>query len=294
MSITIVILSIVLAIFSVISILLHVLGIYFLHQPNSLETNQTLYLIHMSILEISFVVWQNITIYVKVFVNNSAIHEYIHLSWCAVGFSWNNLLIMLTFDRFLQVYLNLTYGLYISERKAKIIILFSYLVGICFGLLLTVINIIHHTALNIVRLYFYPMYGAIVIIMFALTYGYIYNRIRRGRSSQRVQSTNHREHRQRRGIFAPFWIIVTYIISIVIPTATFILAYHTLKSEKYMPYIYRLFWVVNFTADALIYILFNESIKKKFLRLIKWKQESVENRRSVYAVRYPSCTINTS
>ena len=156
MNITIVILSTSLTIFSGFAILLHVLGLYLLHKPNSLEVNQKLYLIQMSILEILLIVCQNITIYLKIFVKNTVFHEYASLVSYAVGLSWNNVLIMLTFDRFLQVYLNIKYVLYITERKTKIIIFFCYLVGICFGLLLIVLNVIIYSGAGIMHSYILP------------------------------------------------------------------------------------------------------------------------------------------
>ena len=268
MNITSVILCSALTILSAFAILLHALGLYLLHKPNSLEVNQKLYLIQMSILEILLIVCQNITIYSKIFVKNTLFHEYASLISYAVGLSWNNVLIMLTFDRFLQVYLNIKYMLYITERKTKIIIFFCYLVGICFGLLLTVLNVMLYSGAGIMRSYFYPMYGTILVIIFLVTYLYIYKRIRVVRITQRVQSTNHRRNRQRRGIFVPFWIMFTFIIFILVPGTIFVFVFDTLKYEKYMPYIWRLFWSIGFISDALIYIIFNEPMRKIFLRLI--------------------------
>ena len=283
MEITLVILSIALIIFSVFAILVHILGLYLLRQPNPLEVNQKLYLTHMSILEISIVLCQNISISFSIFKRNSAFDEYAHLILYSVGFSWSNVLIMLTFDRFLQVYLNIKYGVYVKVSRTKIIIFFCYLVGICFCLLLIAVNIVFHISLRIVRSYFYPAYGVLVVLTFVATYLYIYKKIRIARTTERVQSTNHRIKRQR-CTFVPFWIIFTYIILVLIPCTIFVLTPHNHQSEKYMPHVWRLFWIVSFITDALIYTLFNEPIKKVFVRFINKNQVFVQTERSVFVV----------
>ena len=267
MSITVVILFAALTILSVFAILLHILGLYLLHKPNPLEVNQKLYLIQMSILEIMLVACQNITIYLKIFVNNSSYQGYASLITYAVGLSWNNIMIMLTVDRFLQVYLNIKYVLYVTERRTKIIIFFCYLVGICFGILLIALNLMFNIGPRIMHSYFYPIYGTIGVIIFSVTYLYIYKRIRVGRMPQKVQSTNHGKSRHR-GIFVPFWIMVTFITFILVPSTIFVFAFDTPKYEKYTRYIWRLLWSIGFIADALIYIIFNKPIRKIFLRLI--------------------------
>ena len=288
MELTFVILLIAQTIFSVIAIILHGLGLYLLHRPNPIEVNQKLYLGNMSILEILMILFQNITIYLDTFNRNPVFQEYALWILFAVGFSWNNVLIMLTFDRFLQVYLNIKYTLYITERRTRCIIFSCYLIGIYFGLTLVLVNVLLHIGFWIARSCFYPMYGSLVVIMFAVTYLYIYKEIRK--MSHRVQSTNHRINRQRRGIFIPFWIILTYISSILIPGIAFAFAFDTLNSIRYMSYIWRFFWIVGFIADALIYTLFNEPIKKIFLRLINRKKVFLRNKCRVFVVRYSLCS----
>ena len=288
-----VVLSVTLTILSIIAIGLHTLGIYLLRQPNSLQTNQKLYLTHLSILEILMVTTQNTALYLKLFVTNSMFYEYALFIMYAVGFTWNHVLIMLTFDRFLQVYLNIKYQVFVTKIKIKMIILFSYFLGIFLTLILLVVNIRFHNAHQITRLYIYLLYGALQVIMLVFAYVYIYCKIRVGRSSQRVQSANYQRHQRRRSTFVPFWIIATYILFIVIPGVAYVFSLNIFHSN-YMHYIWRMCWIIDFIADALIYIFLNESIKNKFLRLIKWKQESLPTGRGTFVLELPLRTISNN
>ena len=278
---------------SIFPIIFHVIGIYLLKQPNQLEDNQKLYLIHMSIIEIMFSIIQFILLNLKVFLTDVIYFQYTSFISHAVGFSWSNVLIMLTFDRFLHVYLNIKYQLYVTKKITKLIILFSYLLGICFVVaILLCVNITFHDKRHILRVYLYPIYAVFLIAVFAFTYIYIYWRIRVGRATDRVQSRNHRQQsQQHKSSFVPFWILVTFILFIVVPSASYVLVEHIFQVRHFESYMYQIvstFWIVGFTSDALIYILFHQSIKKRFLRLTGRHFPMQQTERVV-----PLSTINT-
>ena len=90
-------------------ILIHMTGIYLLRQINSLEPTQKLYLIHMSAVEILFAFFQDVLLNLKTFAEDDTWFQYTSFASHIVGFWWCNIMIMLTVDRFLHVYLNIKY-----------------------------------------------------------------------------------------------------------------------------------------------------------------------------------------
>ena len=290
MSITVLLLDVINTLLSIFPIILHVIGIYLLRQLNSLQCNQKLYLIHISIIEILYCIIQCILLNLKVFLTDVIYFQYTSFISHAVGFSWSNVLIMLTFDRFLHVYLNIKYQLYVTKKITKLIILFSYLLGICVVAILMLIKINLREKVELLRIYVYSTYGVLFISVFAVAYIYIYSKVRAARSSRRVQSTNHHQQSQHSASFVPFWIMFTFILFIVIPNAVSVALLHIFKVNQYDDIMYQvisLFWIIDFTTDALIYILFHESIKTKFLRLIGRRQEDVEGRGKRNTVEIP-------
>ena len=281
---TTIVISIITSILSIIPVTLHALGIYLLHQPNPVQTNQKLYLINLSVIEILLVLIKNVSLHIKIFADDPTIYECLSLIHDGICFTWMNVLIGLTIDRFFEVWLNIKYGLYITENKTKLIILVSYFVGASISLAL----IVGKYSCDIVtkkisQYYLYPIYGTLTVIVFVLVYAYIYRRLRVARIRAATVNLVHIKE-NKRNHFIPMWIIVSFILFIYIPFVMYTIVFFTMKITRRDSHIYQvlnIIFLMNFTADALIYILLHQAIREKFLSIIRWKMVGSRNQRAV-------------
>ena len=64
---------------------------------------------------------------------------------------------------------------------------------------------------------------------------------------------------------------MTFVVFIMVPEVVYVLLVHQMKAvDDVLVYqINNLFWNVGLTADALLYIFFNETVKKKFSRMFR-------------------------
>ena len=282
--ITIQVLAITETALSIVPLVLHGVGIYLLNKATSIANNQKLYMTHLSILEISLTVLQTIFLHLKEHPFLIVYYNYVLLVSCVAGFVWNNVLITLTLDRFLQIYLNLKYQLYVTKKWTKFIIAFCYVLGLCSVVAIVGLsNVDHQISIGIIRKYFYSAYAVLVTTVFAITYCYIYIRIIRGRNTVigRQSSRTGEKGGQGRSVFIPYWIVFTYIVFIVIPGIVFYVLSTVLKEKILIILafdVWRLFWLIAFITDALIYILLHESIRKEFWVLMRCEKCGTERR----------------
>ena len=264
--------AIVNTVISVCPIILHGIGIHLLRHINLMETSQKRYLTNLSLVETLFALAQDVLVNVRTFVREEIWFQYIQLLAHVVGFWWCDVMIMLTIDRLLHVYLNIKYDLYITSTKIKIMVIMCYLVPILTIVpLIAVQNITIERKLQIAKLYLLPIFGALLVIAFISTYGYIYLRIKIARRRERSQPQRQGQPRQDKSIFLPFWIIITFIVFIVLPEVFYIVLVYQLQAAVDEMLVYQincLFWNVGLTVDALLYIFLNEPVKQKFYRML--------------------------
>ena len=210
---------------------------------------------------------QVIIVKTNVHVPGSVFDKYSLFVCSVAGLVWCHVFIMLTVDRFLRVYLNIKYPIYVTEKRVKVVIFLSYFLGICYLILLSLVGSSYWKE-KIWYSYVSPIYMTILILVFLFTNLYIYLKIRAGRSSLQGQPTN---QRQNIAIIAPFLIVATFFVLIVIPNGVLLALGQTSKLAYDNPYalqISSLLLFINFTVDALIYILIHNSIRNKFFRFI--------------------------
>ena len=119
----------------------------------------------------------------------------------------------------------------------------------------------------------------LTVIVFVFTYVYIYYRIRSGRKRSGSMGNTTHVREKRKNHFIPFWIIASYIMFIFIPYLIYTIVFYVMKMARRDNYVFQvvhkllnIMFFLNFTTDALIYILFHQSIRKKFLLMIRWKR----------------------
>ena len=95
--------TIVVTLFGLLVASVHMFALYLLHKTETLQSNQKLYLVHISTLEVIIITLSLCTLYVNIWVNDTQVQEYSYLTMVSVTFPWMYILTMFTVDRFLQV-----------------------------------------------------------------------------------------------------------------------------------------------------------------------------------------------
>lgn len=267
----IIVLTCALVILSIVSIALHSVGIHLIRNTSSLlHPNDRLYLINLSLVEIVKTILQNNN-QICLMSENQVLAEYAVLTIYLSGFPWIYLMVMLTIDRLLRVHFSLRYNVIITPKKTKAIIASCYAVGTALAIALIILYVKTDNSLQIIRKFVHPLHGCIHALTFLITYSYIYCKIRRGRRSTRVSSSNNRIRHNKSSIFVPFWITLKFIVLIIIPGIFSVFLQHLVRPRnvKFLHIAWRLTWVIDFITDAMIYIFLNDVIRDKFYRWVK-------------------------
>ena len=272
----VVVISVSRSMFSFLPIILHVIGINLLWKPNTFQRNQKIYLTHLSIIEILFMVSQTVALYMKLFRANPTAYEYVSLFiLCVLAVPFCNLRIALTIDRYLEVRLNIKYELHTNRLVWRVIG-----VSWCIGVALFIVMLLLRYKLNInsskiVLLYIISTYHGIVVMNCIVVYTYIFLVIRKNRMKDRKNSSvsqNMRLQRQKKRMFIPFWIVASYFVFMILPDIMFKILFIGMRMDRgksiFFPIMMFLFDCSGL-ADSLIYIFLNASIRKIFLQMIQ-------------------------
>ena len=253
--------------------LLHTVGITLLRKPNSFKPNQKLYLVNLSINEGLFVIVYNFIVFLEMFTPKAWITYYTWLFiMTGIMVPWCNILIVMIFDRFLEVRLNVKYELYASKKKVKMLIFVCWLTGII--VFISMVFIKHVNRIVVLDKIVFEGYHGLIIFVFVATYVYIYYKIKKeGESIYQKQLSPNSQQEERRTYFIPFFIILTFILFINIPRLIISLNTKTQDEKKIVAIMVSgLLFDCGAMVDALIYIFLNKSIRRKFLHLIKWRK----------------------
>lgn len=259
----------------VISILLHTLGIYLLRQQTLNTSNQIPLLLNLSIAEIFMSVFDftyNILQHSNVDKNTT---EYFYTIQCTCFvISYFLILIVLTLDRFFEVYLNITYPVYFSRKIVSRCLAVCWIIGFTLCFLLVMLRYtINIDSLRVVFLILFPTFESIFFTVAVFTYGYIFKKYRKANLSQVKGGSNtslQRRTFKRRKFFVPTLIIVTFFFFAIIPDQLhlFLFYLYDAGSNKALDAILTLY-VIGFICDALIYIFFpkgNRTMLKKMFK----------------------------
>ena len=146
-----------------------------------------------------------------------------------VNVSYMLLMIVITIDRFLIIYLNIKYPLYCTPRKIKIVVILILCFCLCFFFVFLSKYLSSQTwnPYRILYLFVYPVIQSVFLLTAILTYVYIYRQLKRSKEPNR-NSVKHMKdskkepkskERKRFNIFVPNLIILTFILFTVLPHA---------------------------------------------------------------------------
>ena len=141
-----------------------------------------------------------------------------------------------------------------------------YVVAVLLDVAVTILHFIQSKEFysTVVRNIFI-LHGVLLISMFTLTYTYIAYIMYTKRVS--VAETQETRLRDNLNCFVPFLIVIAHSLFVLTPNVIY-LFYPTHIPNMYQSAVWRLLWTVNFTADAVICIVLNGTLRNKFWRRV--------------------------
>ena len=278
---------------------LHTIGFWALwnvKHKNTFIAIERLYLLHLSVAEnihSSFLALANFLFLYKY----DEAGRYMFIFGFGGAFVWYMcVLIMLTFDRFLSLYLNVHYTLWLNEKKTKVIL------GICFGLGVLANTLLIYFSekdfeqtLKVISLYLWVPLDDIFISVAIVTYIYILVRIKRERREniKKVLATKYYRETENKNInvgrrkssnlllksdkyltwksyIIPLLLILTFLVFIGIPDNIYFWSF--ILNKKLHPLFEPITFILyptGISADAIIYTLCPKNMRQFLMRKFK-------------------------
>ena len=190
-------------------------------------------------------------------------------------------MIALTVDRFLKIFLNIKYPLYWTySRTVKLCIALLVLNGMmCLTFWLT------KTSIDTLNTYYYLPFDIIFLIVAVVTYGYIFIKIVNNwkiRNSELSMNSQSEEIQPQEAIrihqnkllkqfMSNFLLVVTFLIFTVVPDLVyFCYGLNSYKDMKeWTKALMTIFYSISYICDFFIYTFSSITIRKKLLRWIR-------------------------
>ena len=249
------------------SIMLHSIGIFLLLTLKH-RRNQDIIIMNLSIAEISMSLCDFSQNILSRYHNVSAFHiKVLTITQCSL-FVVPSFLIMivLTFDRFLEVYLNIKYHVYVQKFKMKVSLCICWCIGISIAIILLPLKFRSINSAAIIFKIIFPSVEGTFLLIALVCYIYIFNKFKEMKRTPTVP-TIVRNKLKCVKIFPPFLIILTFSMFVVAPdTVNLYLFYISEKGTNFHANALLLFYVLGFISDAVIYIFLQKSMRSHFLK----------------------------
>ena len=245
---------------SALAILLHIVGVCLLTQERRSTSPQRNLLLSLSYCDIGFCILSLLRIAIGDVSNTPAYNHILILSY-SLNFPFFFGMFFLTLDRFLQIFLHLGYLNSFYERHKERFCLCSWFTAVLYGITVCVLHASSIYTIDSIQIkwsFISLIFSAVVVTEFIMVYTYIFIKLRKSSSS--------RQHFRLLKDMRPFLIILTFVLFIFIPV---LYSRHEPGIGDYLKLIYR----INFLSDALIHILLQPRIKRRFVRLLGRKSE---------------------
>lgn len=259
--------------------MLHVVGFYFLYSVRHYRknNNQYLYLLALSFSEILVSAHMFIK-RVVISITNDIIMSGIY-TWFIV------LMVLLTVDRFFEVYLNITYPLHWNSRKTKsaIGISMSCLFLVPISLILTIPST-DNKQQYVIFVYIYPIENYVFTGIGVIVYGYIFKErqkavrtlnkiaasVRRARACTGSSHTKMLPKKTKGNFYIPALLMITFFLFWVIPDI--VITYYLGKNKKSILDLFRIvdvLYCLALTSDAFIYTLCSSYVRRKIMKITR-------------------------
>ena len=259
-------------------ILVHVIALRMLIcvKNNNISGSQKLLLIVLCVTELTFAI-SDIGSTVLHFLELRQFRNVIwmfSISSCIVMYIF--VMIYITVDRFMEIYLNIKYHIHWCTKKTKVALAVALVMSLLSGI--PAIMVGRREPCNVFKvftLYVYPILEAVFVIVASFTYFYIIKQVRRHRKvSERIEKqlseNSKRPYQKPRNnrfrIFVPTLIIITFILFTIGPNIIKFCVFLDVIQKEDEAHIAYIFIAIGFISDPLIYIL-----NMKFIRFSRKK-----------------------
>ena len=192
------------------------------------------------------------------------------------------IMIMITVDRFLEIYLNIKYSIYWSVRKTNVVLIVALLMCCLLFIPLFIVHLRSATAFRkLVTYYIFPTLSLVFLIVFSFSYFYIIKQVLRHRKKtkqiqKQLRTNNTNLHCKQLNIrfrlFVPTLVIITFILFMICPNIIGIFVVIELL-PIYVLYFTKLFVIVGFIADAVVFV-FNLNGIRVTMRNLVWYRKT--------------------
>ena len=184
-----------------------------------------------------------------------------------------SVMIVLTFDRFIAVHLNIKYHLYWCTKRMCMVFILLFLIAAIAASVLTFYPRTWAGKMQVFYVFMWPVYDCTYIFITILTYSYLFYKVKINRSRERKTlqelSSNHNstvervkksQQQQRKlwkGFFLPTLLIVSFLCFWALPDLIFCIFEWLGQSisEEFSMYLFMLY-PVGVNVDAICYLLY--------------------------------------
>ncbi|XP_066930787.1 adrenocorticotropic hormone receptor-like [Clytia hemisphaerica] len=263
------------------AIVLHVIAIFILRKTNEdfiFTKVQKIFLINLSINEIfssfSHCLGKVAIVYFPEQRTGSKYYIFFEITMGTLLPIWYMLIMLvITVDRFLAVYLNLRYHLLVTQRKVKILL---YILPVVSIIVTGVLNFVIKDNSSLVGLdntltvfRMAPVFDVICLLAFCMTYGYLFYQLRKKRRTTSVTEKDNTQTKIKHKFFFPFLLILSFILLWMLPNW---IHYSYFGFGGSIPASFH--WAVDlcyplaFICDAFIYIFSSPKVRNKVKRFL--------------------------
>lgn len=199
-----------------------------------------------------------------------------------VSFFYVFIMTMIPIDRFMAIYLNIKYSIYWSVRKTNVVLIVALLMCCLLFIPLFIVHLRSATAFRkLVTYYIFPTLSLVFLIVFSFSYFYIIKQVLRHRKKtkqiqKQLRTNNTNLHCKQLNIrfrlFVPTLVIITFILFMICPNIIGIFVVIELL-PIYVLYFTKLFVIVGFIADAVVFV-FNLNGIRVTMRNLVWYRKT--------------------
>ena len=268
-------------------LVLNSIGLYMVYRcVNRMQHNQRIYLMNFIVGEI-LMSFAQMSYVIGHIIQNRQMQKYAGLMQCTLAISWCLCMIFLTLDRFWEIKLNIKYHIYITNGRVFGAVVCVWLLAVANALwMMLVQSLTDYDVLGLVLAVIFPVFEAFFLLINASVYIYIFQKVKKKKreaakqlKAQPKQMTLHQQHmheKKRRETrarnFVPFYIVVTFLVFSLLPeliAAVFLKGLNwTGIRRTYVMFAATTLFACGYIADALIYILMYQQLRKMFLKKV--------------------------
>lgn len=274
---------------------LHVFGLYMVHKRSkNISACQKIYVINLSITELILSFCGALyPILRHQYGHSDVFYQMMILFYLAASCTYFLIMIILTADRFGQVYLNIRYPLYWTTTYAKYAMLAVWISSL--SLILVFMSYLLFVAKNRVNIiegicytFIYPSLGVVSAIVIVVTYVYIIKKMKKVKTVYAkspmqssttinntkgvfvVQGVEKSTPRKDNYALLPMLLVLIFVFFIEIPDFVQFLAHvGFIRNTKTLKAACNLTYAVGYILDAVVYVLLSTSCKSWLKRTVE-------------------------